>query len=115
MINEKPTEKQIELLLRIAPGPLGCGMKIYEAAENLGISEASANARLRCFKKNFPEAWKKFTNLRKISRKQRYNLRWKDHCLQKLWLHTFTDLSTEEGTEDFLKTMEENNKIKRII
>lgn len=114
MIKE-PTRKQIELLLRIAPGPLGCGMKMKAAAENLDISAASANGRLQTFKKNFPEAWQRFSNLRKVSRRQRLELRWKDHYLQKLWLPTFTELSSEVEAGDFLKTMEENNKIRRKI
>ena len=112
---KKPTEKQIEILLRIAPGPLGCGMKISEAAENLDISTSAAKIRLASFKKNFPVAWQRFQNLREVARKQRYNLRWKSHELQKLWLYSFTDLSTKEGTKKFLRTMEENNKIKKFF
>jgi len=114
-MNKVPTKKQIELLLRIAPGPLGCGMKMGAAAENLGISEPAAHGRLKAFKKNFPDAWLRFLNLRKVSRRQRLELAWKDHHLQKLWLPTFTELSSEVETGNFLKIMEESNKVKGKI
>jgi len=70
----KVSKKQIELLLLIAASPLGEGLKISEAAKKLGISEYAAKDRLKTFKKNNPDAWKRFKEIRNVSRKERDNL-----------------------------------------
>lgn len=94
MIKE-PTEKQMEVLVRIAPGPLGRGMKAKEAAKDLGISPAALNNRLHRFKVKHPKAWKNFVSMREISRQDRYRLRWKRHPSQKVGLKAFTELGEE--------------------
>lgn len=94
MINE-PTRKQIEVLVRIAPGPLGRGMKIKEAAKDLGITPAAFSNRLHRFKVKYPKAWENFVSLREVSRQDRYRLRWKRHPSQKVGLNTFTELGEE--------------------
>jgi len=70
----KVTKKQIEILLLIAAKPLGEGLKIREAAKKLGISIDSVKDRLKRFKKNHPDAWKKFKEIRNVSRRERDNL-----------------------------------------
>ena len=92
MIKE-PTRKQMEVLVRIAPGPLGQGMKIKEAAKDLNISISAFNNRLQRFKARYPEAWENFVSLREISRQDRYRLRWKRHPSQKVGLKVFTELA----------------------
>lgn len=72
---KKPTKKQLEALIRIYPGPIGQGMKQKEAAKDLGISLSAFKYRLRSFKRNFPNGYKRFMDLIKLSRKQRINLR----------------------------------------
>jgi hypothetical protein len=94
-MTKEPTKKQMEVLVRISPGPLGRGMKVKEAAKDLGISISTLKSRLQRFKAKYPEAWENFISLREISRQDRYRLRWKRHPSQKVGLKAFTELGEE--------------------
>lgn len=112
---KKPTEKQTELLLRIAPKPLGYDMRINEAVESLGISKFAAYRRLQTFKKNFPGAWENFKSLRKVRKRHRFALRWKRTKNQKKYLRTFTDLAGDNDVDEFLDMLENKGAIKGLL
>lgn len=72
---KKITEKQIEILKLIYPGPVGGGMKVVDAAKKLGISKRAAFYRLISIKKNFPEFWEQYLMARRVMRRQRTGLK----------------------------------------
>jgi len=81
-----------DVLVRIAPGPLGRGMTIKETAKDLNLTISGVKSRLTRFKKKYPKAWENFVSMREISRQHRYKLRWKKHPNQEVGLILFGDL-----------------------
>lgn len=69
------TEKQSELLQLVYPGPIGEGLTVREASKRIGISEASAFGRLKRVKDRFPDAYQQYQAAKKISSKNREQLR----------------------------------------
>jgi len=69
------TRRQMDLLIKITPGPIGEGKTIIDAAKELEITKQAAHERLRNFKKNFPNEYQTWWDLRELSRKQREGLK----------------------------------------
>lgn len=69
------TKKQSKLLQLTYPGPIGEGFTVREASKRLGISEAAAYARLKCVKDRFPDAYQQYQAAKKITSKNREQLR----------------------------------------
>jgi hypothetical protein len=65
-----PTKKQIAVLACLAYAPIGRGLTYKQTAEFLGISTQAVISRIKFFKRDFPQEWHKFRELRKIGRKQ---------------------------------------------
>ena len=115
---ERPKVKKIymDVLVRLAPGPIGKGMKIKEVAEDLGVAESTVYYRLRIFKKKYPEAWKNFIGLRKLARDDRYKLRWKRNSKQKFYIETGgVDPHVSDKCTDFLSYAEERGYIRYVF
>lgn len=91
-------QEYIDVLIRVAPGPIGQGMTYKETAKDLNTTVGVVNMRLQRFKKEYPEAWEKFTVLRKMARQDRVKLRWKMWPTQEIGLKLFSEL---ENSEDF--------------
>jgi len=83
--------KYTELLILIAPGPLGQGFTLKEAANKLNIPYRTAKYRLTRFKNKYPDAWEKFDKLRKEAQDRRYKLAWKRHPNQQVGMKTECD------------------------
>jgi len=81
-----------ELLLLITPGPIGRGLTIKQAAQELDISYIGAKKRLEQFKVKYPDAWKKFNSLKEEAQDRRYKLRWKEHFNQQIGMKTECDM-----------------------
>ena len=69
------SEKQVEALILIVPGPIGQGLTQKEAAKILGLNERDFRSRLTRFKIRFPDAWENFESMRNVSRRQEESLR----------------------------------------
>lgn len=69
------TRRQIDLLIKITPGPVREGKTITEVAQELGISRQAAHERIRNFKKKFPEFYDNWHSLIRIQKKHRKSLR----------------------------------------
>lgn len=65
------TDRQLELLMLIVPGPLGFGMSVTTAAKKIGISKRAGFLRLQKFKMRFPSAWKKIIRMMTVMSRQR--------------------------------------------
>jgi len=83
--------KYTELLILIAPGPLGQGFTLKEAANKLNIPYRTVQDRLVSFKKKYPDAWANFDKLRKEAKDRRYKLMWKRHPNQQVGMKTECD------------------------
>jgi len=94
-MNKEPSKKLLELLLKIA----------------LGICYGTAKYRMRKFKKDFPEAWERFENLKKKMKIHRYTLRWRRIDNQQMCIKTFTDLSLEYE-RPIIEILEDSDRIK---
>jgi len=57
------TKKEMDVLLLIAPPPIGVGHTQEEAANYLGITERALNYRLERFKKRCPDGYERFCSL----------------------------------------------------
>lgn len=88
-------QEYLDILIRIAPGPIGQGMTIPAAAKDLGIGYKAAKYRLKQFKIKYPNAWGKIKELRRIAKSDRYKLAWKRHPNQKVGLRLFTELQSD--------------------
>lgn len=81
-----------ELLILIAPGPLGQGLTIKKAAKILNISYRAAQDRLARFKKKYPDAWTNFEKLKREATDRRYKLAWKRCPNQQVGMKTECDM-----------------------
>jgi len=86
------SKQEIALLIRVCPGPIGQGLTLKEAAKGLDIPYRTAKLRLAGFKTKFPDAWKKFKNLRNLAKDDRYKLRWKTHPDQEVGISLFSEI-----------------------
>jgi len=114
---ERPKVKKIymDVLVRLAPGPIGKGMKIREVAEDLGVAESTVYYRLRIFKKKYPEAWKNFIGLRKLARDDRYKLRWKRDPRQNYYILTGRYSNEHDDFKDYITFAEKYGLIRHIF
>ena len=58
----KYTDKELDVLKLLAPGPIGLGMSLGDAAKELKIDYKALVSRLRYFKENNPDAWSSCRN-----------------------------------------------------
>jgi len=86
------SKQEIALLIRVCSGPIGQGLTLKEAAKDLGIKQRTAERILANFKTKFPDAWKKFKNLRNLAKDDRYKLRWKTHPDQEVGISLFSEI-----------------------
>jgi len=93
---KKISEKQLDLLKLVFPGPIGQGMEISKAAKQLGISERAAFYRLKTVRKNFPDFWDKYQTALKVMQRQRLGL--KNCKISSLIINSFVDDSNFEET-----------------
>jgi len=61
----KYTDKELDVLKLLAPGPIGLGMSLGDAAKELKIDYKALVSRLRYFKENNPDAWDRFKSMRR--------------------------------------------------
>jgi len=114
---EKPKIKKIytDVLIRLAPGPIGRGMKIKEIAKDLGIAESTVYYRLQVFRKKYPEAWKNFINLRNLARNDRYKLRWKRNSRQSCFILTGHNGDISDKRGNLISYADEKGLIRRVF
>jgi len=89
-----------ELLILIAPGPLGQGLTIKEAAKQLNIPYRTAQNRLASFNRKYPNAYKKFKDLQRLMRQDRLKLRWDYNKLREIKLHLFSEMLDKPKHKD---------------
>jgi len=87
-----PLCRAVEVLIRTAHGPIGYSMTLKEAAKDLNITRQAAYDRIKVFKKLFPDAWQEFQKLQKLSKQDRYKLRFKRKSDQFVGISLFSEI-----------------------
>lgn len=109
------TKKQIELLVLILPAPRFKGLKIKDAAKELGIQAGTAYKRLGAFKKKFPDLHKKLFAGKKIVTKHRLQLeQWNRYKYKSNNFKVMGWFNRDEET-DYFSWAENKGMIKEIF
>jgi FixJ family two-component response regulator len=69
------TKRQMDVLMRIVPGPLGQGMTNQQAADDLGIGLRTVERVCTELRNKFPKAWAKVQVMRRAMQRDRKNLK----------------------------------------
>jgi len=68
--------RELDVLMRIVPGPLGLGMSTKMTAISLGVAESTIWRINKGLAEKFPTAWERVQSMRGVMNRQRHGLKY---------------------------------------